>query len=53
MGDNVSVYTGAIVIGGIKVGNNSSIGAGSVVLKDVPENTLVVGVPARIVEKKS
>ena len=53
LGDNVSVYTGAIVIGGIKVGNNSSIGAGSVVLKDVPENTLVVGVRARIVEKKS
>lgn len=52
LGDNVSVYTGAIVIGGIKVGNNSSIGAGSVVLNNVPENALVVGVPGRIVEKK-
>ena len=43
IGDNVSVYTGAIIIGDIKIGNNSVVGAGSVVIKDVPDNCVVVG----------
>ncbi len=51
IGDNVSVYTGAIIIGDITIGNNSVIGAGSVVVKDVPDNCVVVGNPARIVKK--
>lgn len=49
IGNDVKVYTGASVIGDIKVGNNVSIGAGSVVIKDVPDNAIVVGNPARIV----
>ena len=49
IGNDVKIYTGAIVIGDIKVGNNVSIGAGSVVIKDVPDNAIVVGNPARIV----
>lgn len=51
IGDNVSIYTGAIIIGDITVGDNSVVGAGSVVVRDVPENCVVVGNPARIVKK--
>ncbi|MHA7059204.1 serine O-acetyltransferase [Aquimarina sp. M1] len=51
IGDNVSIYTGAIIIGDIKIGNNCSIGAGSVVVKDVPDNCVVVGNPARIIKQ--
>ncbi|AXT49823.1 serine acetyltransferase [Aquimarina sp. BL5] len=51
IGDNVSIYTGAIIIGDIKIGNNCSIGAGSVVVKDIPDNCVVVGNPARIIKQ--
>lgn len=46
IGDNVRIYTGAVVFGGIHIGNNVTIGAGSVVLKDIPDGTTVVGNPA-------
>jgi serine O-acetyltransferase len=49
--DNVVVGVGAAVLGDILVGENSQIGAGSVVVKDVPPNTTVVGIPGRIVSK--
>ena len=49
VGDNVVVSSGAKVLGSFTVGNNSKIGAGSVVLKEVPPNCVVVGVPGRIV----
>jgi len=52
IGDNVSVYAGAIVVGGIRIGNNVSIGAGAVVTKDVPDNTTVVGAPVRMIPKQ-
>ena len=51
IGDNVTVYAGAIVVGGINIGNNVTIGAGAVVTKDVPDNTTVVGAPMRVYEK--
>jgi len=51
IGNNVSVYTGAIIIGDIKIGDNCVVGAGSVVVKDIPDNCVVVGNPARIVKK--
>ncbi|MFD0988658.1 hypothetical protein ACFQ1R_00995 [Mariniflexile jejuense] len=51
IGNNVSVYTGAIVIGDISIGNNCSIGAGAVVTKSIPDNCVVVGNPARIIKK--
>jgi len=51
IGDNVSIYTGAIVIGDIKIGNNSKIGAGAVVVKNVPENSVVVGNPGRVIKQ--
>ncbi|AQQ51745.1 serine O-acetyltransferase [Planococcus lenghuensis] len=47
--DNVLVASGAKVLGSIVIGENSKIGAGSVVLKNVPENSTVVGIPGRVV----
>lgn len=47
--DNVLVATGAKVLGSITVGENSKVGAGSVVLKNVPPNATVVGIPGTIV----
>ncbi len=51
LGDNVMVSAGAKVIGSFTVGENSKIGAGSVVLEEVPPNCTVVGVPGRIVKQ--
>ncbi|NQU85231.1 MAG: serine acetyltransferase [Mariniphaga sp.] len=51
IGDNVTILAGAKIIGGIKIGNNSKAGANSVVVKDVPENCVVVGVPAYIIRR--
>lgn len=48
IGNNVTIYAGAVVIGGIRIGDNVKIGAGAVVVKDVPSNTTVVGSPTRI-----
>lgn len=49
IGRNVWIATGATVIGGVTIGENSVVAAGSVVTKDVPPNTLVGGNPARII----
>jgi acetyltransferase-like isoleucine patch superfamily enzyme len=46
---NVWIAAGAIIIGGVTVGENSVVAAGSVVTKDVPPNTLVGGNPARVI----
>lgn len=48
--DNVMVSAGAKVLGSFTIGENSKIGAGSVVLKEVPPNCTVVGVPGRVVK---
>lgn len=50
LGDNVIVYAGACIIGGIKIGNNVQIGANAVVTKDIPDNCIVAGNPARIIK---
>jgi serine O-acetyltransferase len=50
LGADVTVGSGAKVLGGVKILNNVRIGANSVVLIDVPENTLAVGVPAKVVK---
>jgi serine O-acetyltransferase len=47
--DNVLIATGAKVLGSITIGENSKIGGGSVVLKEVPPNSTVVGIPGRVV----
>ena len=49
--DNVTVGAGAKIIGAITVGENSRVGAGSVVVRDVPPNAVVVGVPGRVTYK--
>lgn len=49
IGDNVVLCAGCKVIGDIKIGNNVIIGANSVVTKSIPDNSVVAGVPARII----
>lgn len=51
IGDNVMISAGAKVLGSFSVGENSKIGAGSVVLEEVPPNCTVVGVPGRVVRR--
>ena len=51
IGDNVMISAGAKVLGSFYVGDNSKIGAGSVVLTEVPPNSTVVGVPGRVVKQ--
>ncbi len=51
IGDNVTIYAGAKIIGNVKIGDNAVVGANAVVIKDVPDNCVAVGVPARIVKK--
>ena len=50
IGNNVTFGCHACVIGGVKIGNNVIIGAGSVVVKDVPDNCVVAGNPAKIIK---
>lgn len=49
IGDNVVLGASVTIIGGIHIGNNVTVGAGSVVVKDVPDNCIVAGNPARII----
>lgn len=51
IGDNVTISAGAKVLGGIKVGENSIVGANAVVVKNVPANCVVIGVPAYIIKR--
>lgn len=51
IGNNVMISTGAKVLGSFKIGDNCKIGAGSVVLEEVPPNSTVVGVPGRVVKR--
>ena len=51
LGNNVMVVAGAAIIGPVVVGDNVQIGAGAVVVQDIPDNCVVVGIPARIIKK--
>ena len=53
IGNNVLIYAGAKNCGGIRVGDNVVIGANAVVNKDIPDNCVVAGVPAKIIKMKS
>ena len=53
VGDNVMISAGAKIIGSFRIGENSKIGAGSVVIEEVPPNCTVVGVPGRIVRRNN
>ena len=48
LGNGVELGANVVIIGGIRIGNNVTVGAGSVVLDDVPDNALVVGEKARV-----
>lgn len=50
--DNVWIGYGAQIMSGVTVGSDSIVGAGAVVTKDVPEGTVVAGVPARVIKKR-
>lgn len=50
IGNNVTIGCHAQLMGPIKIGNNAIIGGGSVVVKDVPENSIVVGNPAEVIK---
>ena len=49
IGNNVTLGASVTIIGNVKIGNNVIIGAGSVVVHDVPNNTIVAGNPARVI----
>lgn len=51
IGNNVMISAGAKILGSFTIGDNSKIGAGSVVLEEVPPNSTVVGVPGRVVKR--
>jgi serine O-acetyltransferase len=51
IGDDVTIYAGAVLIGPIHVGDGAVIGANSVVTKDVPARTVVAGIPARVIRE--
>lgn len=50
IGDNVTVYTGATIVGNVHLGDGCVIAAGAVVTTDVPANSLFAGVPAKLVK---
>lgn len=52
IGNNVYIGSGAKLIGNFSIGNNVKIGTNAVILSDIPDNSTVVGVPARIIERK-
>ncbi|MFX0135207.1 MAG: serine O-acetyltransferase [Candidatus Hodarchaeota archaeon] len=51
LGNNVVVGAGAKILGPVKIGNNVKVGANSVVTKNIPDNSVVVGVPGRIISR--
>ena len=53
LGNNISIGAGAKILGNITIGNNVDIGANAVVLASVPDNSIAVGIPAKIIAKKN
>lgn len=50
IGNNVHVGTNAMIMPGVHIGNNVIIGSGAIVTKDIPDNSVAVGIPARVIE---
>lgn len=53
IGDNVIIYSNAVILGGVQVGDNSVIGAGAIVTKNIPDGAIVVGNPAKVLRFRS
>ena len=53
IGNNVSIGTGACVLGNVVIGNNVSVGANAVVITDIPDDCIAVGVPAKAIPKNN
>lgn len=53
IGNNVSIFSGAKILGNVKIGDNAKIGANAVVIRNVPDNATAVGIPAKIYKKQS
>lgn len=53
IGNHVMIGAGAKILGGVRIGDNVSIAPNAVVVKDIPDNAIVVGIPARILKFKS
>jgi len=51
IGNNVTIFTGSIIIGDVTIGDNVTVGAGSLVIKDIPADTVVVGNPCHILKQ--
>lgn len=52
IGNNCNIGAGAKILGNIKIGDNVTIGANAVVIADIPDDSIAVGIPARIIKKK-
>jgi serine O-acetyltransferase len=52
LGDNIYIGPGAKIIGAVTIGNNVAIGANCVVTKDVPDNSVVVGIPGKVISQE-
>lgn len=50
VGNNVHIGTGVTIMPGVTIGNNCIIGVGAIVTRDIPDNSIAVGVPARVIE---
>ena len=50
IGDNVHIGMNAVIMPGVTIGNNVIIGVGAIVTKDIPDNSVAVGIPARVIE---
>lgn len=53
LGNNVSLGANVTIVGNVHIGNNVTIGAGSVVVKDLPDNCVAVGNPAKVIKMKA
>jgi serine acetyltransferase len=53
IGNNVSISTNSVILGEVTIGDNSVIGAGAIVVKSIPANSIAIGNPARVIAKKT
>lgn len=52
IGDNVEIGSNVVILPGVKIGDNSTVGAGAVVTENIPPNSIAVGIPAKVLETR-